>query len=150
MKNHQVEIDTVLSENHWNHVPAVSVPTFKAQRTEVKMFICTACCLTDLACLIHSMKCCSIWSLCLCATRGNTNPYSRTELSITATPNGRGPGIGSLWKKSYLINSLKLVLFNNWSMFGAEISLLKCRAIYLVGNKIMHSFNKMLLVFINV
>lgn len=35
-------------------------------------------------------------------------------------------------------------------MFGAEISLLKCRAIYLVGNKIMHSFNKMLLVFINV
>lgn len=99
-----------LSENHWNHVPAVSVPTFKAQRTEVKMFICTACCLTDLACLIHSMKCCSIWSLCLCATRGNTNPYSRTELSITATPNGRGPGIGSLWKKKLLDQLLKTCL----------------------------------------
>lgn len=36
-------------------------PTFKAQSTAVKMFICTACCRDDFAWRMHSMKCCSIW-----------------------------------------------------------------------------------------
>ena len=60
----------------------IHTPTLRAQSTVVKMLICTACWRDDFACLIHSLKCCNICSLCLCATRGNTKPYRWTELSV--------------------------------------------------------------------
>ena len=52
----------------------------RAQSTAVKMLICTACWRDNFACLIHSLKCCNICSLCLCAIR--TKAYRWTELSV--------------------------------------------------------------------
>ena len=89
--------------------------TFSEHNTAVNMLICTACCLEDLADLIHSLKCSNICSLCLYATRGNTCPYRPTELSITATPSGSGPGTGSPYtEKRYLTSTDILIVIGAW------------------------------------
>uniref|UniRef100_A0A8W7Q2K9 Uncharacterized protein n=1 Tax=Anopheles coluzzii TaxID=1518534 RepID=A0A8W7Q2K9_ANOCL len=70
----------------------VSVKPLRPLSRAVKMFIWTASWRELFACLMHSPKCSSIWSRCLFATLGKISPNSMTDMSITATPSGSGPG----------------------------------------------------------
>lgn len=69
--------------------------TFKEKRNAVKILVCMACCLEDLACRMHSAKWASNWLRCFNATNGKTVPNNLMDPSMTATPNGRGPGTSS-------------------------------------------------------
>ncbi|CAN8009032.1 unnamed protein product [Ixodes pacificus] len=66
-----------------------------ALSSAVKMLIWTASWRVALLCRTHSEKWSSIWSRCLNATWGKTRPYRTTDMSITATPRGSGPGNAS-------------------------------------------------------
>lgn len=83
-----------------------SVRPFKPLSKAVKTFICTASCRELFACLMHSAKWSSICNLCLFATRGNICPNSDTDMSITATPSGNGPGKISPYQQTSTISFL--------------------------------------------
>ena len=79
----------------WPNVVLASVSPFRPLRTAVNTFICTASWREDLAWRIHSAKWSNICKRCLLATRGKIWPNKDTDMSITATPNGSGPGSNS-------------------------------------------------------
>ena len=69
-----------------------SVRPFSPERRAANTFRVTASALDDLAAFMQSLKCSNICTLCLLATFGNTQPNRNTDESMTATPNGSGPG----------------------------------------------------------
>ena len=76
--------------------------TLRAPKRAVNILIWTASCRADFACFIHSWKWFNIWIRCLFATNGKTAEKTSADLSITATPNGRGTGtIESLGRVLY-------------------------------------------------